>query len=150
MPHGISKIPIICCPVSTSPAKVRVSASTTSGESPRISGYTRPRSPTRYARISSTRYTSSKNTDARIHGQISAGGHCANPTSAATTTSATVSMQAITSKRSPLNLIRVFQIACNTAATNTNTVASTADSLLLSTCDCRKRHYATSVQHCGQ
>src|SRR5689334_4833807 len=38
-------------------------------------------------------------------------------------------MQATTSSRSALNLIRVFHAACNSAATNTNAVASTAYSL---------------------
>ncbi|MNH36016.1 hypothetical protein D3C79_967670 [compost metagenome] len=43
-----------------------------------------------------------------------------------TKSSATLSMQATTNSRSALNLIRVFHAACNSAATNTNAVASTA------------------------
>ncbi|MNU06704.1 hypothetical protein D3C72_2519900 [compost metagenome] len=38
MPQGISRMPIICWLLRDSPANVRVSASTTSGDKPRISG----------------------------------------------------------------------------------------------------------------
>ncbi|MNG23374.1 hypothetical protein D3C84_1079700 [compost metagenome] len=49
-----------------------------------------------------------------------------NGTISATNSNATLSMQATTSNRSALNLIRVFHAACSNAATNTNAVASTA------------------------
>ncbi|MNH43660.1 hypothetical protein D3C79_1056230 [compost metagenome] len=38
MPQGINRIPMICCWLSDSPAKARVSPSTTNGDSPRIRG----------------------------------------------------------------------------------------------------------------
>src|SRR5690349_2099516 len=64
---------------------------------------------------------------------MSIGGSATKPSISATNSIATLSMQATTNKRSVLNLIRVFQAACNNAATNTRIVASTPLSLPAST-----------------
>ncbi|MNL61697.1 hypothetical protein D3C87_1856530 [compost metagenome] len=60
-----------------------------------------------------------------------------------TTSSATVSMHATTNTRSALNLIRVFQAACSSAATNTRAVASTVYSLVRVTLS--PRHVSAAV-----